>query len=179
MIRTKPFPIAAQDKSPSDEIIYNASHTGGEFETYNKEVHSILDELTLGTVVVDCIRTYCCRHDGREAWVVLCDSYDGPAEGDKHVTVSSTNIDQAFYNNESTLSFEIYTTHLKHVFDTLQQYNQPNIDREEVKIILKQINKNNMQLTDCIQICRCSYSANLNDAATYLNTLISQIFPDI
>ena len=40
VISTEPCPIADPDKSPSDEIIYNASHTGREFETDNKEVHS-------------------------------------------------------------------------------------------------------------------------------------------
>ena len=35
-----------------------------------------------------------------------------------------------------------------------------------------------MQLGACIQICRHSYSANFNDAATYLSTQIAQIFPD-
>ena len=36
VICTKPCPIVDPDKSPSDEIIYNASHTGREFETDNK-----------------------------------------------------------------------------------------------------------------------------------------------
>ena len=44
--------------------------------------------------------------------------------------------------------------------------------------MLKQINKNNTQLTACIQICRHSYNDNFNDTATYLSTQIAQIFPD-
>ena len=72
VIRTKPFLIAAPDKSPSDEIIYNVSHTGRSFETDNKEVHRILDELALGTDAVDSIKTYCHRHDGRATWISLC-----------------------------------------------------------------------------------------------------------
>ena len=41
VIRTDPCPISDPDKYPSDEIIYNVSHTGRAFETDNKEVHSI------------------------------------------------------------------------------------------------------------------------------------------
>ena len=92
--------------------------------------------------------------------------------------VLRANIDQAFYKNESTFSFERYTTRLRHAFDILRQYNQPKSDREEVEILLKQINKNNTQLTACIQICCHRYSSNFNDAATYLTTQIAQIFPD-
>ena len=44
--------------------------------------------------------------------------------------------------------------------------------------MLKQINTNNTQLTAYIQICRHGYSANFNDAETYLSTQISHIFPD-
>ena len=178
VIRTKPCEIAATDKSPSDETIYNASHTGRAFETDNKEVHKILDELTIGTDASDWIENCCRRHNGRAAWITKCEHYYGPAECDKLVTVSRANIDQAFYKNEYNDSFEIYTTRLKHTFDTLWQFNQPKSDCEEAEIILKQINTNNTQLTSCIQICHHSYSANFNDAGTYLSTHISQIFPD-
>ena len=127
---------------------------------------------------MDWIKTYFRRHDGREARIEFCEHYDGPADGDKRVTVSRANTDQAFYKNESTFYFERYKTCLKHTFDTLQQYNQPKWDREEVEIILKQINTNNTHLTDCIQICRHRCSANFNNDATYLSTQIAQIFPD-
>ena len=43
---------------------------------------------------------------------------------------------------------------------------------------MKHINKNNTQLSACIQICRHIYSSNFNDSATYLSTQISQIFPN-
>ena len=178
VIHTEPCPIVALEKSPSDEIIYNASYTGRAFETDDKKVHRVLDELTLGTGGADWIKTYRRRHDGRAAWIVLCENYDGPAEGDKRVTVSRSNIDQAFYKNESTLSFERYTTCLKYVFDTLRQYNKPRSGLEEFEILLKHINTNNTQNTACIQICRHIYSANSNDAATDISTHIAQIFPD-
>ena len=178
VIRTKPCPIAAPEKSTLNEIIYNASHTGRAIQTDNKEFHKLFDELILGTYAADWIKNYLRHRDGREACTALCEHYDSPAEGDKRVTVSRDNIDQAFYKNESTFSFERYKTCLKHEFDTLWQYNQPNSDREEVEIMLKQINKNNMKFTACIQICRHSYSANFNDAVTYLSIKIAWIFPD-
>ena len=170
VIRTKPCPLTVSEKSPSDEIFYNTSHTGRAFETYNKEVHRILDEITLGINAADWIKTYRRRHDVRLAWIPLCEHYNSPAEGDKWVTVLRSNIDQAFYKNESTLFFERYTTRLKHAFDTLRHYNQHKSDCEEVEILLKQINTNNTQLTACIQICHHSYSDNSNDTETYLST---------
>ena len=106
MIHIKSCLIAAPEKSPSDEIIYNASHTGRAFEKNNKEVHSILDELTLGIYAAEWIKTYRSRHDGRADCIALYEHYNGHTEGEKRVTVSRSNIDQAFYNNESNFSFE-------------------------------------------------------------------------
>ena len=73
VICTEPCPIEDPDKSPLDEIIYNASHTGRAFETDNKKVHRILDELILGIDAADWIETYCHRHDGRGDWIAFCE----------------------------------------------------------------------------------------------------------
>ena len=56
--------IAAPNKYPSNEIIYNASHTGRAFEVDNKEVNRILYELSLGTeaaISLNPIRRICAK----------------------------------------------------------------------------------------------------------------------
>ena len=160
VIRKEPCPIPVNEMSAQDEIIYNAPHQDRAYQRHNQEVHRILDELTLGTDAADWIKSHRRAQDGRSAWNALCHHYDGPAESDKRVTVARANIDSAYYKNESTFSFEKYSTRLKAAFDTLRQYNQPKSDREEVEILLKQINTNNPQLTSCIQICRDRHSGN-------------------
>jgi hypothetical protein len=179
VIRKEPCPIEPADMSAFDEIVYNAPHQGRAFDTDNKEVHRILDELTLGTDAADWIKVHRRRQDGRRAWNQLCEHYDGPAEGDKRVTVARSNLEQAFYKNESTFSFEKYSTRLKKSFDTLRQYGQPKSEKEEVEILLKQITTNNTQFSACIQICRNAHSNNFNDAVTYLGTQVAQIFPSL
>ena len=99
MLCTEPCLIAALDKSPWYEIIYNAPHTGRAFDTYNKEFKSILDELILVTDAADLIKTYRRCYDGRSDWITLCEHFDGPAEGDKRVTASHANINEEFYKN--------------------------------------------------------------------------------
>ena len=88
VVRPEPCPIAVGDMTATDEIVYNAPHEGRAFVTDNREVHRILDELTLGTDAADWIKSHRRAHDGRSAWISLCDHYDGPAEGDKRVTVA-------------------------------------------------------------------------------------------
>ena len=177
VVRDDPCPIDPAAMTSTDEIVYNASHNGRAYLTDNREVHRILDELTLGTDAADWIKTHRRRHDGRAAWIALCDHYDGPAEGDKRVTVARANLDTAFYKNEATFSFEKYSTRLKKAFDTLRQYKQPKSDREEVEILLKGINTNNVQLSSCIAICRATHADDFNMAVTYLSTQVAQIFP--
>ena len=91
--------------------------------------------------------------------------------------VAWANIDSAFYKNKSTFSFGKYSTCLKKVFDTLWQYQQPKSNKEEVDILLKGINTNNMQLLSCITICCAQHSDNFTEAVTYLGTQVTQIFP--
>jgi hypothetical protein len=177
IIRPEPRVIPINLMTPTDEIVYNTAHAGRAFDTDNREVHRILDELTLGSDAADWIKSHRRRHDGRAAWTALCNHYDGPAEGDKRVTVARANIDSAFYKNESTFSFEKYSTRLKKAYDTLRQYNQPKSSKEEVDILLKNINTNNVQLSSCIAICRAQHAGDFNDATTYLGTQIAQIFP--
>lgn len=177
VIRTEPCPIPINQITPVDEIVYNAPHNGRAFDHDNREVHRIIDELTLGTDAADWIKAFKRSQDGRAAWNALVAHYDGPAEGDKRVAIARSNIQSAFYKNESTFSFEKYSTRLKRAFDTLRQYNQPKSNREEVEILLKNINTNNTQLTSCIAICRDTHSNTFQDATTYLSTQIAQIFP--
>ena len=106
VIRVKPCPIPAHQITPVDKIIYNAPHNGRAFKHDNQEVHRILDKLTLGTDAADWIKAFKRSQNGKSAWNALVAHYDGPAEGDKRVAIARSNIQSAFYKNESTFSFE-------------------------------------------------------------------------
>ena len=177
VIRKEPCTIPIDEMQPIDEITYNAPHEGRAYEVDNKEVHRLIEELTNGTDASDWIKSFRRSRNGKGAWNALCEHYDGPAEGDKRITIARSNIQQAFYKNEQIFSFEKYSTRLKRAFDTLRQYNQPKSDKEEVEILLNNINTNNVQLVSCIQICRNSHGDNFQEAQIYLSTQIAQIFP--
>ena len=177
IIRKEPCTIPIDEMQPIDEIMYNAPHQGRAYDVDNKEVHRLIDELTNGTDASDWIKSFRRSRNGKGAWDGLCGHYDGPAEGDKRITVARSNIKQAFYKNEQIFSFEKYSTRLKRAFDTLRQYQQPKSDKEEVEILLNNINTTNIQLISCIQICRNSHGNNFQDAQIYLSTQIAQIFP--
>ena len=106
-----------------DEIIFNANHTGASYSTDNKTVHQTLTELTNGTDADQWIKQHRRTQDGRAAWLGLCNHYDGPAEGDKRVAIACHDINIIHYRNESSFSFEKYSTRLKSAFTTLATYN--------------------------------------------------------
>ena len=58
-----------------------------------------------------------------------------------------------------------------------RQYGQAKSDKEEVKIILNQINSNILQFVSIIQIFRSSFFNNVLQDSTYLSNYITQIFP--
>ena len=96
--------------SEDDEIIFNASHTSAAFNSDNKTVHQVLTELTIGTEADHWISDHRRSQNGRQAWMDLCNHYDGPAKGDKRVTVARHDIKIIHYRNESSFSFEKYST---------------------------------------------------------------------
>jgi hypothetical protein len=177
VIRPEPNVIPLADMTEDDEIIYHASHDARSFTVDSQTVHRTLEELTIGTDAAEWIKEYRRGRRGREAWIALCGHYDGPAEGDKRVAVARSNISKTFYKNETTFSFEKYSTRLKKSFDMLRQYGQPKSHKEEVEILLNQINTNNLQLVSSIQICRNAHNDDFIQATTYLSTQIAQIFP--
>ncbi len=160
-----------------EEIIFHAPHVGAAFVRDNKEVHQLLTELTNGTDADEWIKQHRRAQNGRQAWLDLCNHYDGPAEGDKRVTVARNNIKVIHYKNESSFSFEKYSTKLKKSFTTLEKYAQPKSEREKVEILLDQINTNDQRLVTAIGICRNSHARTFESACTYLSQQIAIIFP--
>ena len=160
-----------------EEIIFNTPHNGVAYTADNKTVHTVLTELTNGTDADTWIKQHRRSQDGRAAWRDLCTHYDGPAEGDKRVTVARNDIKIVHYRNESTFSFEKYSSRLKHAFTTLSTYNQPKSEREKVQILLEHINTNDQQLITAIGICRDSHSRTFEQACQYLSQQVAIIYP--
>jgi hypothetical protein len=131
----------------------------------------------LGTDADQWIKAHKRSQDGCAAWIALCEHYDGPAEGDKRVTVARSDITLVHYKNESSFSFEKYSTRLRKAFTTLQDYGQPKCEREKVEILLNQINTNDQRLISSIAICRDSHANTYDEACTYLSSQIVSIFP--
>ena len=117
--------IICSDEPPAnptleEHIIYHAAHQGVTYNTDNQNVHRILAKLTNGTDADQWIKEYNRTQDGRAAWNALCQHYDGPAEGDKRVTVACHDLKTLHYKNESSFSFETYSTKMRKAFSVLK-----------------------------------------------------------
>ena len=168
---------APNNPTEEEDIIFNASRTGAAYRTDNKTVHSLLAELTNGTEADTWIKSHRRSQDGRQAWNDLVGHYDGPAEGDKRVTVARNDIKVIHYKNESSFSFEKYSTRLKKAFSTLAQYEQGKSEKEKVDILLSQINNNNPEIITAIGICRNNHSTTFEEACTYMSQQVVLIYP--
>jgi hypothetical protein len=163
--------------SEEEDIIFHAPLTGAAFVTDNKVVHQFLTELTNGTDADNWIRPHRRTQDGRAAWQDLCAHYDGDAEGDKRVTVARHDIKIIHYRNESSFSFERYSTRLKKAFATLAQYGQPRNEKEKVETLLDQIHTSDTRLVTALGICRDGHAHTFESACTYLSKQIAIIYP--
>ena len=71
-------------------------------------------------------------------------NYNVSVEDDKRIAIAKSKIVKIFYKEETTFSFEKFSTRLKRAFDILSQYGQAKSGKEEVKITLNQINSNKL-----------------------------------
>ena len=165
------------DPTDEERIIFNASLEGAAFRVDNNTVHQILTELTNGTDADQWIKEHRRTQNGREAWMALCNHYDGPAEGDKRVTVARHDLKTLHYKNESSFSFEKYSTKMRKAYTILKQYKQPRSEKEQVELLIDNINTNDTRLITVIGICRDSHSTSFEEACTYLSSQIAILFP--
>ena len=113
-------------------------------------VDQIFDQLKIGTYADDWIKIFCEKSNGQDEWISLCGNYDGPAEGNKRVAVACSYTSNPFIKNESNFLFKKYSKTLKKPFNTMRQYTQDKIHREEIDIFLNHIITNNAQLVSSI-----------------------------
>jgi hypothetical protein len=177
IIRSEPNTLTPDEMTEEDEITYHARHTGAAYVSDNRAVHAYLTELTNGTDADQWIRDHSRTRNGREAWIALCRHYDGPAEGDKRVTIARSDINLIHYRNETSFSFEKFSTRLRKAFTTLATYNQPKCEKEKVEILLDHINTSDQRLITAVGICRDRHSDTFDGACTYLSQQITSIFP--
>ena len=177
VIRSEPNTLTPDETTEEDEITYNASHTGAAYVADNRAVHAYLTELTNGTDADQWIRDHSRTRNGRNAWIALCRHYDGPAEGDKRVTIARSDINLIHYRNETSFSFEKFSTRLRKAFTTLATYRQPKCEKEKVEILLDHISTSDQRLITAVGICRDRHSDTFDNACTYLSQQITTIFP--
>ena len=173
--------VIRKDEQPEDiplrerEIIYHANLEGNMFIRDSKRVLALLKELTNGTDAEAWMKG---RRCGRVAMLALQAHYDGESEGERRKQVARADLDKLHYRNESTFSFEKYVTKLKSCFNVLQKYNVPVYEEEKVQRLLDNINCPNQELKTEVSICRSSHSDTFDQAATYIATVVSRLFPN-
>jgi hypothetical protein len=156
------------------QIIYHASHTGAMFVRDTKKILGILKELTAGTDAETWMKGKKC---GRQAMIALQTHYDGESEGERRKQVARADLEKLFYRNETTYSFEKYITKLKQIFNVLEKYNVPVYEEQKVQYLLDKVNCPNPELKTEVNICRSFHAASFENAATYMATVVSRIFP--
>ena len=98
----------------------------------------------------------------------LNDHYNG--------SVANSDLDKLFYRNESTFSFNKFVTKLKEGFNTLEQYGVPVHEENKAKMLMEKVQYSNQELKSEVILCRSKHN-NFSDAATYLQTAVTRIFP--
>ena len=144
------------------------------FTRDSKKVQDILKELTLGTDAEKWIKGLKC---GKKAMQELQAYYEGTSEGARRKQVDIADLNNIFYKNETTLTFDKYITKLKAIFNVLETYGVPLYKEHMVEHLLDHIMSPNTELKTEVKIFKSSNLSKFVKASTYLHTLVARIYP--
>jgi len=127
--------IIREDAMPGDplavypnehaRLIAITPHTGLKFDTDNGRVFDHLKSWTLNGPAWTWIRSYNSTRNGRAAWLVLLEHYEGDAQRDRVKDAAYAAISQACYHEDKKrFSFESYITTHRDAYEDLEQYGQ-------------------------------------------------------
>ena len=140
----------------------------------SNKVLRILNELNIGTDVDTWIKGF---KWGRKYIQELQTYYDGTSEGARRNKFSRAYLNNIFYKNKTTFTFEKYVKKVKVIFNALEKYGFPLYEEYKVVHLLDQIISPNTELNMEVIICRSSNSSILVKYSTYLSTVISRLYP--
>jgi len=127
IIRPDAAPGDPQAAYPSEHarLIAITPHTGLEFNTDNGRVFDHLKSWTLNGPAWTWICTYNASRNGRAAWLVLLEDYEGVTQRDRVKDAAYTDNAQARYlSDRKCFSFQLYVTIHQDAYEDLEQYGQ-------------------------------------------------------
>ena len=140
--------VAPDEQVREIDLIYNATMTGPAYQTDSGEVFGILDALTIGEDAANWIEPKTRRtRDGRQAMLDLKHHFDGDDEKYKRLEKAKNMMENLHYKNEQYMSWHIFSTRMKKVFDTIELCDPPGFtERTKVDTLLKKVQSNNQTL---------------------------------
>ena len=162
---------------------YQLLLTGREFTKDNKAVWQALKARTVDTPAWTYIKEFQSAEDGRSAMAALRLNYEGGPEAERRIALANSQLKLLHWKNESVYSFENFKTQLKEHLDTLDELNRGKNAHEKVEMLMEKIqpaqgDKQADIRTEKI-LCKAKYPDDFEQAATYMATKISQMFPNV
>ena len=86
-------------------------------------------------------------------------------------------LNNIFYKNDTTFTFEKYVTKLKVIFNVLGKYGAPLYEEHMFEHLLDHIMTPNTELKIEVKICSSSHSSTFFKSSTYLSTVVERLYP--
>ena len=169
-------PIDMSLESSDTRKIWNAQLTGPAYEIDDKEVHSLLIQLIVGTAGEAWIKG---EKSGRGAMNALRRYYDGAQEGVRRTETARTRITNLFYKVETALPFSTYCTNITAQYKILEEEGEPEHERVKVQTFLDGIKSDNRRILTAVSVARMTptISADLQTAIQHLSKEVHAVYP--
>ena len=61
----------------------------------------------------------------------LREHYNGSSKGKRHIYITKENLKELYFKHEGVFPFEKYVNRLKEAYNTLEELNQPNFEKQQ------------------------------------------------
>eukprot|EP00978_Attheya_sp_CCMP212_P048561 scaffold542530_cov75-Attheya_sp.AAC.1 len=129
--------------------------------------------------------------DGRHAWQVLCEHYDGPGETQKRIMQARAIISELYYKSETSFSFEKFATKLREAYAVMEDNDEPVLRQTQVRDMCDRITCEHTAVvtsvvTAVVQVRTGSdrtgiyyTKGSFASTANHISEIISQSFPKL
>jgi hypothetical protein len=152
--------------------------TGIHYKEDNMRIYRILNPLITGSEAMTWTSAFERAQDGRGAWLAMVNHYEGGGQQEKRTSRAEAILTNLHYKNESSFSFEAFSTKLMDAFRDLNKGGIVKTPREQIKLLLSMVQVNCTSLDVLKAHVKHHFPTDLPGAIGYLSTEFAELFPD-
>ena len=166
----------AVPRTDAERRMYEMTLAGPKYDADNAATFRLLKAFLSTTPGEVWIEEHEATQNGRDAFLALCDHYNGQGELSKRLALAKASIQMLHYRHENALPFESYVSKLRKAFITLNKDPDERLsNRQQVEKLLHGINTSDHELTAAKAVIMSAHPNDFTQASAYFSAQVARL----